>query len=463
MAASEPPETRHKIKVRILVVFATILAFLAIFTSWVDRQALDTDQWVDTSGRMLEDKEISDAVANYAVDQLYANVDVAALLKKRLPDDLQALSGPAAGAVRQGATSIAERALQTDRVQGLWKDANRVAHTQLVAILKGDNEVVSTETGRVVLDLRPIVLQLADQIGLKSQVEDKLPADVGQLEVADAKQLQTARTITRIIEGLAWFFSLGTLVLFAAAAYLAKGRRWIVVLGYGVGLIAAGLAALALRSAASGIVVDGLAETEAAQVPAQHAWDISTSLLQSIATSVIVYGVLFSVASFLASPANGAITIREAMAPQFRDRPGLVWGTFSALALLSFILWPPDGTRQLVLQLAFVGLAAGGLEALSRKTHHEFPDARRGDWLVDMRRRARRVSAEAGRRIGSAMRELTEDDKHPDDARIDRLEKLGELKKKGVLTAAEFNREKKRILADLAIEEKPPSRSRAKK
>ena len=80
MASTEPPEMRHRVKVRVLVILASILAFLAIFTSWVDRQALDTNQWVHTSGRLLQDKEISDALATYSVDQLYANVDVARLI-----------------------------------------------------------------------------------------------------------------------------------------------------------------------------------------------------------------------------------------------------------------------------------------------------------------------------------------------------------------------------------------------
>ena len=63
MASSAPPEMQHRITVRVLVIAATVLAFLAIFTSWVDRQLLDTNEWVDTSGRLLEDEEISDAVA----------------------------------------------------------------------------------------------------------------------------------------------------------------------------------------------------------------------------------------------------------------------------------------------------------------------------------------------------------------------------------------------------------------
>src|SRR5215203_7544065 len=157
MASTDPPERRHRITVRILVVAASVLAFLAIFTSWIDRQLLDTDEWVDTSGRLLEDEAISDAVADYSVDQLYANVDVTRLVKNRLPDGLQQFASPAAAGIREVATRATKRAFQSGRVQNLWKDSNRVAHSQLVAILEDKSNAVSTQNEEVVLDLEPIV------------------------------------------------------------------------------------------------------------------------------------------------------------------------------------------------------------------------------------------------------------------------------------------------------------------
>jgi hypothetical protein len=455
MASSVPPEMQHRITVRVLVIAATVLAFLAIFTSWVDRQLLDTNEWVDTSGRLLEDKEISDAVATYSVDQLYANVDVARLLKRRLPDGLQQFASPAAAGVRELATRGAKRAFQSARVQNLWKDANRVAHTQLVAILEEKSGAISSQNGKVVLDLQPIIYQLADRLGFKKQVvhainkgeeTGRLKPGFGQLEIADSQQLDTAQTVTKILRGLAWLFTIGTLVLFALAVWLARGRYWMVVLGYGLGLIAAGLAAIAIRSALEGPIVDSLAKTEEAKVPAEHAWDIGTSLLHSIASSVVVLGVLMVVASFLASPANSAVSLRQALAPTLRERPGIVWSVFAAAALLAVIIWPPTGTRQLVFTLLLIVLAGVGLAGLSRMTLSEFPGAKRGDWLLGMRQRARRATSNAGRRIGSAVRELSSDDKHPDDAKLDRLERLGQLKEQGILTAAEFREEKKRVL-----------------
>jgi hypothetical protein len=169
--------------------------------------------------------------------------------------------------------------------------------------------------------------------------------------------------------------------LFGIAVYLAAGRRWVVVLGYGLGLIASGLAAIAVRSAAKGLVIDSLAKTEEARIPAERAWEISTSLLHSIASSVIIFGILFVIASYLASPANSAVSIRQGLAPTLRERKGLLWSIFAAVALLAVIIWPPDGTRALVLTVVLIAVAGIGLEALSRKTESEFPGAKRGDWM----------------------------------------------------------------------------------
>ena len=68
-----------------------------------------------------------------------------------------------------------------------------------------------------------------------------------------------------------------------------------------------------------------------------------------------------------------------------------------------------------------------------------------------------------GQRSATRMRSAMQDlgDKHEDDARLDRLARLGELKKSGVLTTAEFNAEKKRLLGNgtgPALRKKPAAR-----
>ena len=62
--------------VRGLVILGSILAFLSVFGIWIERQALNTGDWVETSGKLLHNAKIREAVGNYLVDQLYENVDV---------------------------------------------------------------------------------------------------------------------------------------------------------------------------------------------------------------------------------------------------------------------------------------------------------------------------------------------------------------------------------------------------
>ena len=101
-AVTGPP---HKRLVRVLVVLGSLLIVLACFSTWAERQALNTDDWGKTSGRLLENEEIQKALADYAVAQLYANVDVQRELDQALPPNFQRLSGPASTGLRALATS----------------------------------------------------------------------------------------------------------------------------------------------------------------------------------------------------------------------------------------------------------------------------------------------------------------------------------------------------------------------
>src|ERR687898_716760 len=75
-----------------LVALASLLAYLAILAIWVDRQALNTDNWTQASSQMLENPTVRNRVAEYLVEQLYANVDVQAEIRAALPERAQLLA-----------------------------------------------------------------------------------------------------------------------------------------------------------------------------------------------------------------------------------------------------------------------------------------------------------------------------------------------------------------------------------
>jgi hypothetical protein len=423
-----------------MVLVASLLTILAIVSAWVERQALDTNEWVDTSGRLLEDETIRNALATFAVDQLYANVNVNQELQQRLPKDLKPLSGPASSGLRALAQQGAQQALQSSRFQQLWEDANRAAHETLIKVVEDKGQYASTENGQVTLHLRPLIVNVANQLGLGGDVAGKIPPDVGNLQVLKSDQLGAAQTGVKLIRGLALVTSLLALLLYGLAIYLSRGYRWITVLASGIALIAAGVVVLIVRSVSGGIVVDQLATTQAARDPVAAAWPIATSLLDSIAKEVIEFGILFVIAAWLGSPHRSAVATRRALTPVLRDYPAIAF-TVLGVAGLIFILSAADSTRSLLVHVGLVAFAVVGLVLLRRNSMREFPDAQMGDPMNRIRSRAAGMQDRRGR--GGDQPPA----RSPEDLRLERLERLAGLHERGVLSDEEFEAEKTAVLS----------------
>lgn len=449
-----------------LVILGSVLAFLSVFAIWIERQALNTDDWVQTSDRLLQNEEIRSAVADYLVDQLYENVDIEKELEDILPGDTKELAGPAAGGLRQVAGQGAEKVLETTTAQNLWEDANRSAHEQLVSVLEDKGETVSTEEGTVSLNLGSMITNLADQIGIGQSIAEKLPPDAGQIEILRSDQLKTAQNIAVAIKGLALVLSILTFAAFALAIYISREGRWVTVLFSGIGLIAAGFAVVIARKIAGGIVVDQLVTTESVKPAGEAAWSIGTSLMTSIATTIIVGGVLFAAAGWLSSPTRAARSTRKVIAPALQRYPGYVYAGLAIIVCIYFLSGPTQGLRSFLTTLILAGMAAFGIHELRKQTHEEFPDASFSDTFGGTRDKV--VTAVKGANLGerAAKLRLPEVRRPPapgkpggeaaaeaptavlggEDARLQRLERLATLHEKGVLSDEELAAEKARVL-----------------
>jgi len=449
--------------VKALVVLGSLLAFLSVFAIWTERQALNTDDWVDTSGRMIQNEEIRSAVSDYLVDQLYANVDVEKELEGILPGDLKDLAGPASGGLRQVAGGGAEEVLQTSTAQELWKNANRSAHEQLLAVLENKKEAVETAEGEVTLNLGSLVTNLADQVGIASQLADKLPPDAGQVTILRSDELKAAQDIAVGIKGLALVLTLLTLLCFGVAIYISRDGRWVTVLLCGIGLVAAGFAVIVFREIAGGIVVDQLVKEESVKPAAEAAWSIGTSLMVSIATTVIVFGVLFGIAGWLGSPTGSAKGTRRFMSPFLRDYVPYVYAGLVVLVCFWFLSASVQNLRSFLTTLIVASFVAFGIHELRRQSEEEFPDVQVSDYFGGARERvvgavkSANISERASKLRLPEMRrpDGDEGDAGPsvgpqldqEESRLKRLERLAELHAKGVLTDEEFAAEKARVLS----------------
>jgi hypothetical protein len=458
--------------VRALIVLGAVLAFLSVFAIWIERQALNTNDWVETSGKLLHNQKIREAVGSYLVDQLYENVNVRKELEGILPGEVKELAGPAAGGLRQVAGQGAEKVLETSTAQELWEEANRATHEQLLAVLENKKEAVETENGEVTLNLGSLLTNLADQVGIGESLAEKLPPDAGQVHILKSDQLKTAQNIAVAVKGLALLLSILTFAAFGAAIYFSRNGRWVTVLYSGVGLIAAGFAAIVFRHVAGGIVVGQLVTNDNVKPAGEAAWSIGTSLMVSIATTVIVVGVLFAAAGWLASPTGAARTLRRYMAPTLRLHVAYVYTGLAIIVCLYFLTGPTQGLRTFLTTLVVAGMAAFGIHELRKQTAEEFPDATYDDAFGRTRDKVVHAVKEANipERVGEQASKLRRPEvRRPgagepgasaatseaptatmpgseEDARLQRLEKLGELRDKGLLTEEEFAAEKSRLL-----------------
>jgi hypothetical protein len=470
MSAAERP---NKGWVRFLTIVIAVLTVLAILSTWVDRQVFDSQEWGQTSLEMLQDPAIQDQVASYAVDELYANVDVEAELEDILPGDLKSLSGVAAGGLRSVADQGAKQALNNQRVQDLWERANIAANKALVGIIEDDGQVLSTTGGQVTLELQPLIVEIADQVGLGQQARDNIPASVGQIEIVDSSELSSVQTAATLIHGTALITALLALILLGLAVFLSHGYRWLTLLWIAGALVIAALFVLILRSVLGGILVPELA-TPDVQPAADAAYGIATELLSSIAWTVIWGGLLLIPLSWLISPTKSGESARSYLAIPFGRYPG---ATFTLLGLVAFVflLMGAGDQRGFLVRLMIVILVGIASFFFRRRLVEAYPDAdfaglsEFGDRSREKAKHiwSKRPTSLPGRKGGeasdadaaaspspgpgsgsaeTAVLETPSAPADPDTARFDQLDRLATMHERGVLTDEEFAAEKRRIM-----------------
>jgi hypothetical protein len=421
-------------------VLAGLFLLLSSFAVWVNRVALNTSVFTDTSSSLLDNDQIRSAVANRAVDELFANVDVQAEVQAQLPADYKGLSGAATAGLRQASYQIVDRALEQPVFQDLFRVALEESHTTLVQVLEGGGDRVSTSEGEVTLDLRAIIIEAADRIGIGDQVVDRIPSDAGRIVILRSDELDTAQNVFQLLKTLAWFLPLLTLAAFGLAVWLARDRRR-AVRGIGATLVVVGLVGLAAARLTRNYVVDSLVARRDDRQAASDAWDILTDLMRGSFRLMVVVGILFIVAAWLAGPGRRALTTRGWLAPGLQSR---VWA-YVVLAILALLMLLTaqvvDFTRLLVVAL-LAALGASWIELTRRQTLREFPDAQNSAFLAETW--ARMSDWWEGQRAASAGRPPAQ---APAADVTARLASLAELHTKGELTDAEYASAKARVLA----------------
>ena len=363
------PSRARIVGARVLTVVAILLALVGMVAFYVEHTALDEDGFEAISRQMIENDEIRTQVAAKSVDTLFENVDVEAAIAERLPPAQQGLAPVLAGLARSGADRAADAALERPRVQTVWVETTTRTQRQLVRLLDDDTTFIQTEGGAVVLDLRPIVIELGDQVAVIGKVAEKLPESSGRIVIIQKSQLETAQTITRILRSVANWMWLVALAVAALAIWLARGRRRIEIRALAIGLVLVGLLLLAVRRFAGDYLVDQLAKDDGVKPAAHDAWSILTQTLADRAWVGITLGLVTLVGVWFVGDTTRAADARRAAAPVLESR---AWTyTIAAVALLVLALAAPLFARGWPMSLVLIGLAVAGIEVVRNIVQRE--------------------------------------------------------------------------------------------
>jgi hypothetical protein len=194
----------------------------------------------------------------------------------------------------------------------------------------------------------------------------------------------------------------------------------------------------------------------------------------SIATTVIVFGVLAGIAGWLGSPTRSARASRRFMAPALRDYVPYVYTGLGILVGIYFLSSSTQNLRSFLTTLIVGGFVAFGIHEMRRQTEEEFPDVQFADYFggardrvvgavksANLSERASKLRLPEVRRPGEGAGGEAPTEPLPaqpgappataapaddEDARLRRLSQLADLRDKGILTDEEFAAEKARVL-----------------
>jgi hypothetical protein len=348
------------IAARVLTVVAILLALVGMLAFYVTHTALDEAGFEAVSRNMIENDAIRTQVANTAVDQLYANVDVEAAIAEQLPPDQKGLAPVLAGLSRSGADQAAVAALERPRVQTAWVEVTTATQRQLVRLLDDKNQFVQTDGGKVVLDLRPIMIEIGDQVVVIGRLAEKLPDSAGRITIIEESQLETAQTITKILRAVANWMWLVALAVAALAIWLPRGRRRVELRALAIGVLLVGLLLLAVRRVAGGYLVDQVAKDDSVKPAARDAWSILTQVLADRAWVWIILGVVTLVGVWFVGETDRAAQARHAARPVLENR--VTTYAIAAGSVLVLGLVAPLFARGWTMSLLLLALVIVGLE-----------------------------------------------------------------------------------------------------
>jgi hypothetical protein len=361
----------RRIAARVLVVAASVVILLALLAGYVERAAIDSDQFANRATAALRDDSVRSLIATELTDRVVLK-DQSDLLAAR-----PIIQSAAAGIVGGAAFTRLFRAAVRDVHAALF---NREQST--VALTVAD---VGTVLGAALEKLRP---SLARQVRATGDVT-VVKRNVGEIGAKAAGVADRIRALALLLLALA-------LLLVAAALAISPDRRRTIV-GLGVGAAAAGALLVVAYDVARSVALNHVEGAEA-RAAAGAIWDAFLSDLRGAAWILAGSGAVVAAA---AASYIRPLDIREPLwrvgrwvAAEPRHPALRALRAIALLALGIVVVVEPDAVVRLVVTVLGVFLIYAGVTALLRLVYRpRVADERAVRPEAPATRRSRRLAA----------------------------------------------------------------------
>lgn len=320
-----------------LAVVAALSLVLAVTATWMNNTLLDTDTWVETVASLPSDPELQQLVAAEVADEVLTVIDLPNLMEGALGPAGKFLAAPAQDASRGFIEDATVEVLASPEFEEIWLEANRVAHSRAVKVLKGESDVANVVDGQVTLDLVPLINNVvadisqnipelfggvvsipavsADQVdqatqNLADSLGITLPPDFGQIPVFDAAALTTAQDVVALLDGgMIALWVLFVLALVGSIVASIDRRRTVAFVGITTAVTA--LVVWVMRRPLETDIVDEIKNPSGKQateiVIDVTLWNnLGPLILALVGISLVAAGI-----AFIVGPSRSAVTIRR--------------------------------------------------------------------------------------------------------------------------------------------------------
>jgi len=227
----------------LLVVVGALCALTANAAVWATRTVFDTDTFVSTTNRVLDEEEVQQQLATQLSTILVERGEVEVRLREELPEGMRFLAPILTITARDLAYEAILRLLDNDKVRDGLDASLRLVHQQVLRIIEGEGAVV-VQNDQVVLDLTVILQQAAERLNLEPNFQIELPEGAGQvILVEDAQTASAVQELLALHRVITWLVIGIAVLALALAVLIARDRRG-TLRNVGIVLVACGLLAI---------------------------------------------------------------------------------------------------------------------------------------------------------------------------------------------------------------------------